>query len=80
MRLTENSWNEVSTRCFSAAWKNFRLWVIHNYEGFEVEKDVNQEILSFGEVMGLEVDKEDVEELIQNQSDNRGEMEKGNEE
>ncbi|KAG7163951.1 Tigger transposable element-derived protein 1-like 166 [Homarus americanus] len=66
------SWKEVTVRCLCAAWRP--LWpecvLQRDFEGFEEleEEAVVHEIVALGNSMGLEVDDDDVEELVEEHS------------
>ncbi|KAG7169155.1 Tigger transposable element-derived protein 1-like 181, partial [Homarus americanus] len=66
------AWKEVTVRCLCAAWRP--LWpecvLQRDFEGFEKleEEAVVHEIVSLGNSMGLEVDDDDVEELVEEHS------------
>ncbi|KAG7175887.1 Tigger transposable element-derived protein 1-like 201 [Homarus americanus] len=66
------TWKEVTVRCLCAAWRP--LWpecvLQRDFEGFEEleEEAVVHEIVSLGNSMGLEVDDDDVEELVEEHS------------
>ncbi|KAG7153323.1 Tigger transposable element-derived protein 1-like 199 [Homarus americanus] len=68
-------WKEVTVRCLCAAWRP--LWpecvLQRDFEGFEEleEEAVVHEIVSLGNSMGLEVDDDDVEELVEEHSKER---------
>ena len=63
------AWNEVSVRCLNSAWRP--LWpdavAPRNFEGFQQleEGPVVQEIVCLGSSMGLEMNEENVEELVE---------------
>ncbi|KAG7177922.1 Tigger transposable element-derived protein 1-like 185, partial [Homarus americanus] len=65
-------WKEVTVRCLCAAWRP--LWpecvLQRDFEGFEEleEEAVVHEIVALGNSMGLEVDDDDVEELVEEHS------------
>ena len=68
----ELCWSQVSYRSVNSAW--WKLWLgcvpERDFEGFETDApaaDV-EEIICLGKSMGLEVDSEDVEELVQDHS------------
>ncbi|XP_040177160.1 tigger transposable element-derived protein 1-like isoform X2 [Rana temporaria] len=69
LNLIDNAWNWVSKRTLNSAWGN--LWsdcvLGHDFNGFdqELEPPVVHQILSLGEIMGLEVNEEDIEELLE---------------
>ncbi|KAG7157187.1 Tigger transposable element-derived protein 1-like 153 [Homarus americanus] len=66
------SWKEVTVRCLCAAWRP--LWpecvLQRDFEGFEEleEEAIVHEIVALGNSMGLEVDDDDVEELVEEHS------------
>ncbi|KAG7171473.1 Cyclic AMP-dependent transcription factor ATF-2-like [Homarus americanus] len=66
------AWKEVTVRCVCAAWRP--LWpecvLQRDFEGFEEleEEAVVHEIVSLDNSMGLEVDDDDVEELVEEHS------------
>ncbi|KAG7157759.1 Tigger transposable element-derived protein 1-like 142 [Homarus americanus] len=66
------TWKEVTVRCLCAAWRP--LWpecvLQRDFEGFEEseEEAVVHEIVALGNSMGLEVDDDDVEELVEEHS------------
>ncbi|XP_015437248.1 PREDICTED: tigger transposable element-derived protein 1-like [Dufourea novaeangliae] len=64
------AWLGVTTRTLTSAWK--KLWpeavAERAFEGLESEVSVVEEIVSLGKSMGLEVDKRDVNELVEEQS------------
>ncbi|KAG7155725.1 Tigger transposable element-derived protein 1-like 155 [Homarus americanus] len=68
----EQAWKEVTVRCLCAAWRP--LWpecvLQRDFEGFEEseEEAVVHEIVALGNSMGLEVDDDDVEELVEEHS------------
>ncbi|KAG7176707.1 Tigger transposable element-derived protein 1-like 156 [Homarus americanus] len=68
----EDAWKEVTVRCLCAAWRP--LWpecvLQRDFEGFEEleEEAVVHEIVCLGNSMGLEVDDDDVEELVEEHS------------
>ncbi|KAG7173591.1 Short coiled-coil protein B-like [Homarus americanus] len=70
--LIASAWKEVTMRCLCAAWRP--LWpecvLQRDFEGFEEleEEAVVHEIVSLGNSMGLEVDDDDVEELVEEYS------------
>ncbi|KAG7177342.1 Tigger transposable element-derived protein 1-like 116 [Homarus americanus] len=70
--LITSAWKEVTVRCLCAAWRP--LWpecvLQRDFEGFEEleEEAVVHEIVSLGNSMGLEVDDDDVEELVEEHS------------
>ncbi|KAG7177228.1 Tigger transposable element-derived protein 1-like 182 [Homarus americanus] len=66
------TWKEVTVRCLCAVWRP--LWpecvLQRDFEGFEEleEEAVVHEIVSLGNSMGLEVDDDDFEELVEEHS------------
>ncbi|KAG7177225.1 Tigger transposable element-derived protein 1-like 172 [Homarus americanus] len=72
MRASPTAWKQVTVRCLCAAWRP--LWpecvLQRDFEGFEEleEEAVVHEIVSLGNSMGLEVDDDDVEELVEEHS------------
>lgn len=65
VRLIVESWNEVSISCLNSAWKNIWPQVAHNFQGFDEEQEMNEQIIDLGRKLGLEVDENDIEELIE---------------
>ncbi|XP_050686674.1 tigger transposable element-derived protein 1-like [Eriocheir sinensis] len=70
LRLIDKAWGQVSVRSLQSAWKN--LWptcvTAKDFEGFEPsvqESAVVEDIVSLGRAIGIEVDSDDVEELVQ---------------
>ena len=63
------TWKEVSVRCLNSAWRP--LWpyavVPRDFKGFQQleEETVVQEIVCLGSSMGLEMNEEDMEELVE---------------
>ncbi|XP_028668446.1 tigger transposable element-derived protein 1-like [Erpetoichthys calabaricus] len=68
VHLIDNAWNQVTYRTMNAGW--MKLWPDcvpeRDFEGFEPE--IVDEIVSLGQNMGLEVDNNDVEELVEEHS------------
>ncbi|PNF30675.1 hypothetical protein B7P43_G06169 [Cryptotermes secundus] len=71
-KMIEKAWEGVTKRTLTSAWK--KLWpesvVECDFEGFEivpVEPVVN-EIVSLAKIMGLEVDNNDIDELVEEHS------------
>ena len=64
LNLIDISWQQVTKRTLNSAWR--KLWpdvvLERDFEGFE---PVQEEIVSLGRSMGLEVDNADVDELIE---------------
>ena len=64
LNLIDMSWQQVTKRTLNSAWR--KLWpdvvLERDFEGFE---PVQEEIVSLGRSMGLEVDNADVDELIE---------------
>ncbi|XP_064116538.1 tigger transposable element-derived protein 1-like [Macrobrachium nipponense] len=63
----------VTKRTLTSAWK--KLWpenvAERDFEGFEIEEEeepVEEEIVSIGKTIGLEVDERDIEELVEQHS------------
>lgn len=74
LRLIDKAWGQVSVRSLQSAWEN--LWPIcvtaKDFEGFEPsvqESAVVEDIVSLGRAIGIEVDSDDVEELVQAHSE-----------
>ena len=72
LKIIVMAWQEVTRRTLNAAWR--KLWpdavAPRDFEGFEVELEGKvepevDEIVSLGKCMGLEVNDEDIDELIQ---------------
>nr|XP_061785480.1 tigger transposable element-derived protein 1-like [Nerophis lumbriciformis]XP_061785481.1 tigger transposable element-derived protein 1-like [Nerophis lumbriciformis] len=71
LSIIETAWEQVCKRMLQCAWR--KLWpasvVPRFFEGFELdpvlENNVVDEIVSLGKFMGLEVDSDDVEELVE---------------
>ena len=63
--LIDKAWQDVTTRTLNSAWK--KLWpecaTDSGTEG--TDSQVVRDIVSMGEGMGLDVDEEDVEELVE---------------
>lgn len=70
LRIIDQAWLGVTTRTLASAWK--KLWpeavAERTFEGFELEVSVEEEIVSLGKSMGLEVDERDVNELVEEHS------------
>ncbi|XP_028665299.1 tigger transposable element-derived protein 1-like [Erpetoichthys calabaricus] len=68
VHLIDNAWNQVTYRTMNAGWR--KLWPDcvpeRDFEGFEPE--IVDEIVSLGQNMGLEVDNNDFEELVEEHS------------
>ncbi|XP_028648887.1 tigger transposable element-derived protein 1-like [Erpetoichthys calabaricus] len=68
VHLIDNAWNQVTYHTMNAGWR--KLWPNcvpeRDFEGFEPE--IVDEIVSLGQNMGLEVDNNDVEELVEEHS------------
>ena len=71
LRIIDMAWQGVTTRTLTSAWK--KLWpeVVseRDFEGFEPEVPVEEEIVSLGKSMGLEVDEADVNDLVEKHSE-----------
>ncbi|PNF38060.1 hypothetical protein B7P43_G00349 [Cryptotermes secundus] len=72
LKMTEKAWEGVTQSTLTSAWKTF--WpesvVECDFEGFEivpVEPVVN-EIVSLAQIIGLEVDNNDIDELVEEHS------------
>jgi len=67
LRLIDKAWDEVSFRTLKSSWRN--LWpdcvAMKDLEDTATEATVVNEIVSLGKSMGLHVDSDDVEELIE---------------
>jgi len=63
------AWKEVSVRCLNSAWR--QLWIDavapRDFKGFQQveEEPVVQEIVCLGSSLGLEMNEEDMEELVE---------------
>lgn len=70
LRIIDQAWLSVTTRTLTSAWK--KLWpesvAERTFEGFEPEVPVEEEIVSLGKSMGLVMDERDVNELIEEHS------------
>ncbi|KAH0623477.1 hypothetical protein JD844_006250 [Phrynosoma platyrhinos] len=66
-KIIDLAWQEVTRRNLNSAWR--KLWPDSvSTQGFEAVVDVESEvskIVSLGKTMGLEVDDEDIDELIE---------------
>ncbi|XP_050697644.1 tigger transposable element-derived protein 1-like [Eriocheir sinensis] len=74
LRLIDKAWGQVSVRSLQSAWKNLWLTCVtaKDFEGFEPsvqESAVVGDIVSLGRAIGIEVDSDDVEELVQAHSE-----------
>jgi hypothetical protein len=73
LRIIDKAWDEVSLRTLKSSWRN--LWpdcvALKDLEDTATEDVVVNEIVSLGKSMGLDVDSDDVEELIE---DHRNEL------
>lgn len=63
------AWNDVTYQTLNSAWKN--LWsdcvTDRDFDRFEIaDSEVLEDILSMGKSMGLDLDRLDVQELIDN--------------
>ncbi|XP_061622154.1 tigger transposable element-derived protein 1-like [Phyllopteryx taeniolatus] len=69
LRIIDMAWQGVTKRTLICAWK--KLWpeVVSERVIFEPEEAVVEEIVSLGKSMGLEVDEEDVNELVEEHSE-----------
>lgn len=70
LRIIDQAWLGVTTRTLTSAWK--KLWpeavAERAFEGLEPEVSEVEEIVSLGKSMGLEVDERDVNELVEEPS------------
>ena len=76
INLIDNAWSQVSNRTMNLAWR--KLWPgcgqERDFQGFKTdaadveENAIVKEIVSLGKSMGLEVDREDVGDLVQDHS------------
>ncbi|GBO19329.1 Tigger transposable element-derived protein 1 [Araneus ventricosus] len=68
--MDQQAWLSVATRTLTSAWK--KLWpesvAERTFEGFEPEVPVEEEIVSLGKSMGLVMDERDVNELVEEHS------------
>ncbi|XP_042242197.1 tigger transposable element-derived protein 1-like [Homarus americanus] len=64
VKLIVSTWQAVSTRCLNSAWKTLWPSAVHDFGGFQEEAELDKEIVSIGQSLGLEVEEEDVEELV----------------
>lgn len=63
------AWNDVTYQTLNSAWK--KLWsdcvTDRDFDRFEIaDSEVLEDILSMGKSMGLDIDRLDVQELIDN--------------
>ncbi|XP_056416091.1 tigger transposable element-derived protein 1-like [Hyla sarda] len=66
VRLIVSAWNDVSIRVLNSAWKPLWPSVVHKADVSVAQEDsIETEIVTLGQAMGLEVDEDDVEEMIQ---------------
>ncbi|UYV73520.1 hypothetical protein LAZ67_10003933 [Cordylochernes scorpioides] len=65
LQIIDQAWLGVTTRTLTSAWK--KLWPVAEriYEELEPGVSVEEEIVSLGKSMGLEVEERDVNELIE---------------
>ncbi|GFT08073.1 tigger transposable element-derived protein 1 [Nephila pilipes] len=65
LKLIDIAWQGITKRTLNSAWR--KLWpdVVLKREGFEGFEPIEEEIVSIGRSMGLEVDKADVTDLIE---------------
>ncbi|GBM85363.1 hypothetical protein AVEN_91068-1 [Araneus ventricosus] len=68
--MDRQAWLSVTTRTLTSAWKKLRPESVaeRTFEGFEPEVPVEEEIVSLGKSMGLVMDERDVNELIEEHS------------
>ena len=66
VQLIEEAWHDITYRTLKLAWK--KLWpaciLERDFEGFDTQDTVVNDIVSMGQNMGLQVDADDVEELV----------------
>ena len=72
LTLVDKAWQQVTYRTMNSAWR--KLWpecvAGRDFEGFDNEDSaVINDIVSLGKNMGLEVNNEDVEELLEDHKD-----------
>lgn len=69
LKIIDKAWDGVTKRTLNSAWR--KLWsncvLGHDFEGFshEQKSPVVDEIVSLGKTMGLEVDEDDIQELVE---------------
>ncbi|GFT47562.1 tigger transposable element-derived protein 1 [Nephila pilipes] len=67
LKIIDQAWLGVTTRTLTSAWK--KLWpeavAERIYEELEPSMSVEEEIVSLGKSMGLEVEERDVNELVE---------------
>ena len=67
LRIIDPAWQGVAIGTLTSAWK--KLWpesvAERTFEGFEPEVPVEEEVVSLGKSMGLDVDEGDVNELVE---------------
>ncbi|GBM25870.1 Tigger transposable element-derived protein 1 [Araneus ventricosus] len=70
LRMIDQAWMSVTTRTLTSAWK--KLWpesvAERTFEGFKPEVPVKEEIVSLGKSMGLVMDERDMNELVEEHS------------
>ncbi|XP_064109669.1 tigger transposable element-derived protein 1-like [Macrobrachium nipponense] len=73
LKIIDIAWQGVTIRTLTSAWK--KLWpenvAERDFEGFEIEEEeepVEEEIVSIGKTIGLEVDERNIEELVEEHS------------
>ncbi|XP_068250614.1 tigger transposable element-derived protein 1-like [Palaemon carinicauda] len=72
LKMIDKAWEGVTNRTLNSAWR--KLWpecvAEYNLEGFKSiqEEAVDDEIVSLGKIMGLEVDKDDIHDLLDEHS------------
>ncbi|XP_064106842.1 tigger transposable element-derived protein 1-like [Macrobrachium nipponense] len=74
LKIIDIAWQGVTKRTLTSAWK--KLWPEYvaerDFEGFEIEEEeepVEEEIVSTGKTIVLEVDERDIEELVEEHSE-----------
>ncbi|XP_069808101.1 tigger transposable element-derived protein 1-like [Dendropsophus ebraccatus] len=67
VRLIVSAWNDISICVLNSAWKPLWPSVVHDADASvsHQQDNIKQEIVTLAQSMGLEVDEDDVEELIQ---------------
>ena len=67
IHLNEEAWDEVTSRTLRGAWKNLWPWpsCINDFGRIHGQEDTFiQEIITMGQYMGLQMERDDVEEII----------------
>lgn len=68
VHLIDNAWNQVTYRTMNAGWRNLWPDCVPERDFEELEPEIVDEIVSLGQNMGLEMDNDDVEELVEEHS------------